>query len=197
MADSDLEFQQSSTWMGIWNRATQVFRFFLDRTGFQLEEDDGSQKVRARLKIDSSNTRFEMLSSNGMSKLLIDLEGSSIKLQDFNTNRAVEITASSINFYDETSSLRRKDLFTGITNYASNATTVSRQDLPTGSVLNDPVSGDERFSFNVHGIARGQNGAHTWTIDPSLLSSDARFAAKAECDVDGNNIGNKNYLAES
>lgn len=197
MADTDYEFQQSNAWTGIWNRATQVFRLFLDKTGFYFEDEDGSQRIRTRLTIDNSNTRFEMLSSDGMTKLVMDLERNSIKLQNNSTNRAVEITADGINFYDDFPNIRRKDLFAGITYYASNATTIARQDLPAGSVLNDPNSGNERFSFNIYGIARGQNGTHTWTMDPSLLSSNAQFTAKAECDVDGNSIGNKNYLAEA
>lgn len=137
MADSDYEFQQGTTWIGIWNRVQSVFRLFMDMTGFYFEDETGSQAIRARLKVDDTTTKFEMLSKDGVHKFTLDLENNSVKVLDTGTNLATEITTAGINYYDSSSIKRRVDTFQHITFYDTNGTTALCDLGPSGLVIYD------------------------------------------------------------
>ena len=171
----------SSPWAAIYDAAADVYNWFCNKTGFYFQSSSGDQRVRAKLNVDASTTKFEVTSADGSKKFVVDLEGNSVKLYNTSTNRGVEITTDGINFFDDSGNKRRADMHLSTSWYAEGGVTLVRKDEQTGTRLNDESSGDFRFGFTNMGYCKGTDGTKTWTLDATVLLGDAAFNSTGVC----------------
>lgn len=194
MADDikNLRRQRFGLWDAIYDIVGDFYRYFQDRFGFYFEDDE--ETVRARLKLeDDGSTKLTLKNKDG--SYIVAADGYVAHYDSSGKKRRVDSYTGTVYYAADGTTIVRQDDINGTTIKNTSGTKLAEfskdecgvytdasnflKFIPTGLSLY--ASGAARIQFGYTGVLLGTNGTRTFTLDPSVLASDANFKATDVC----------------